>query len=334
MRRGLIVALVALAAGAGAVFAATRIGDNSTGGGSPPAAGSRSDAWTQLAPSPLSRTEVAAARVGNFVYVVGGFEEKSGATTSSVARYDIERNSWSRVRDMPIAVNHPAATTYKDSVYVLGGYRGRHSLDDEVATFLRYDPAKDRWTKLRSAPTKRGALAIGVLADRLYAAGGANTADGALERLEIYDFKTRKWKRGPDMSTRGREHLAGVAAGGFFYVLAGRESGKGNFTVAERFNPKRGRWERLPDMRKARGGIAAAAVGDRVVVFGGEEAAGTIREVELYDPAKRKWKFLPELRTPRHGLGGVSLGNRVYAIEGGTSPGFSFAPTIEFLDVR
>jgi hypothetical protein len=130
-----------------------------------------------------------------------------------------------------------------------------------------------------------------------------------------------------------REHLAGTVAEGSFYVLAGRASGEGNFTVTERYDPRRRRWQRLPDIEKARGGIAAAAVGDRVVVFGGEEEAGTIREVEVYDPDTRRWSRLPDLGIPRHGLGGISRGRRVYAIEGGPTPGLDFSNAIEALDL-
>jgi N-acetylneuraminic acid mutarotase len=130
-----------------------------------------------------------------------------------------------------------------------------------------------------------------------------------------------------------REHLAGAVAGGRFYALAGRASGQGNFSVAERYDPRRSRWQKLPDMNKARGGTAAATVEGRIVIFGGEEPGGTIREVELYDPSSRRWRTLPPMRTPRHGLGGVSRGNRVYAIEGGPTPGFDFSSTIEFLDI-
>ena len=131
-----------------------------------------------------------------------------------------------------------------------------------------------------------------------------------------------------------REHLAATVAGGAFYVLAGRAAGQGNFAVAERYLPAQGRWERLPDMGKARGGIAATAVAGRVIVVGGEEAGGTIREVERYDPSARRWSRLPDMRTPRHGLGAVSLGRRVYAIEGGPRPGLFFADALEALDVR
>lgn len=333
MARALIVALVVLAVCAGVVLAATSIGGDSHHGA--PARGAATDKWVALAPATLARTEVGAARIDNFIYVVGGFLQagSGGITTNAVERYDIAHDRWSRMRSMPVGVNHAAAVAYKGDLYVVGGYTSRGALNDEVGTLQRYDPEKDRWTRKRSMPTRRGALAAGVLGDRLYAAGGANSTEGALKRLEIYDFRKNRWSRGPDFRTRAREHLAGVSAGGYFYALAGREGGKGNFTVAERFNPRSEKWQLLPSLRKARGGIAAAAVGDRVAVLGGEEPAGTIKEVELYDPAKRRWKRLPNMPTPRHGLGGAALGNRVYSIEGGTTPGFSFSRAIEALDV-
>jgi N-acetylneuraminic acid mutarotase len=131
-----------------------------------------------------------------------------------------------------------------------------------------------------------------------------------------------------------REHLAGAVQGGAFYALAGRAAGRGNFTVAERYVPSRGRWERLPAMRKPRGGIGAATVGGRIVVAGGEEPAGTIAEVESYNPARRRWSSLPDLPTPRHGLGVVAVGRRVLVLEGGVRPGLSFSRTAEALRLR
>ena len=227
---------------------------------------------------------------------------------------------------MPVGLNHTQAVAYRGDLYVVGGYTGQ-GLNEPTAALYRFDPDRGRWSKLPSAPTPRAAHAAGVIGHKLYVAGGAG-----LDSLEIYDFRSRKWSSGPPLG-REREHLAGAVAGGYFYVLAGRASGQGNFTDAERFNPRSGRWERLPDMRKARGGIAAAAVGDRVVVFGGEESAGTIASVEIYNPAKRLWRDLPDMRTPRHGLGGVSKGRRVYAIEGGPTPGYDFSDALEYLDV-
>jgi N-acetylneuraminic acid mutarotase len=315
------LALLTLAAVA-ALLVAPRDGD------------ARTDRWSALRGAPLERTEVAAARIGRFVYVVGGFEEASGGTVAAVERYDIRQGSWRRVAPMPVGLNHPTAVAYRGRLYVHGGYEGAAGLTEPSAALLRYDPGTDRWRRLPDSPTPRAAHAAAVIGRRLFVAGGANDS-GSLRSLEIYDFGRRRWSSGPSFPGPARNHTTGVASGGRFYVLAGRDAG--NLAAAERYDPRRRAWQELPPLRTPRGGIAAGRLRDgRIVVFGGEEltpGGTTIASVELFDPRTMRWRALPDLRTPRHGLGGVALGRRVYAIEGGTSPGFSFSNAIEFLDV-
>jgi hypothetical protein len=43
-----------------------------------------------------------------------------------------------------------------------------------------------------------------------------------------------------------RNHTTGVATGGLFYELAGRDAQ--NYTAAERYRPRRRVWERLPEV--------------------------------------------------------------------------------------
>ena len=290
--------------------------------------------WKALAPSLHERTEVSAARIGNFIYVIGGAEQDPLRSSDAVERYSIKRDRWREMHPMPRGLNHAPATAYRGDLYVFGGYT-----DDLIAvnTLYRYRPETDRWKELPSAPTARGANALGVIGHRLYTFGGAPDSEGigdeAFNTLEIYDFERRKWSKGPPMSV-AREHLGGAVADGLLYAIGGRATGHdGNFATVERYNPRRERWRRLPDLHKARSGIAATTVDGRVVVFGGEERSGTIAEVEMYNPERRRWTSLPEMLNPRHGLGGVSLGNRVYAVEGGRSPAFSFSTDLEFLDV-
>jgi N-acetylneuraminic acid mutarotase len=288
--------------------------------------------WGTLPSAPLERSEVAAARIGNFIYVAGGLE--ATRTSPAVERYDIRHRRWRRVRDMPIAVNHPTAVAYRGKLYVHGGYTANLGLSRPTAALQRYDPKRNRWARLRPSLTARAAHAIAVIGHRLYVAGGAD-ATGSLRSMEIYDFNKRRWRRGPSFPGPARNHTTGVATAGRFYVLAGRDSA--NYTAAERYDPRRRRWEKLPSLKVARGGIASVRLSDgRIVVFGGErlEPGGTtIAEVELFDPRTRRWRLLPDMRTPRHGLGGAALGRRVFALEGGPTPGFAFSSTLEYLDV-
>ena len=330
MRRARLAVVLALLIAAAVVAAALAFEREEPLG--PPVRNAAAGEWRPLAPAGLERTEVAAARIGRSIYVVGGFEKRSGLTTAALERYDIRANRWQRLRSMPAGLNHPTAAAYRGKFYVHGGYSGRRDLSSATARLFVYNPGTNRWKRLPKSARPRAAHGLAVIGGRLFAFGGRNDR-GAMRSMEVYNFKRRRWSAGPPMKGPARDHMTGVAAGGFIYALAGRNPG--NYATAERYDPKRRRWQTLPSMRKARGGIASARLsGGRVVVFGGEESAGTIREVELYEPRQRRWRSLPDMRTPRHGLGGVSLNDRVYAIQGGPIPGFHFSNAIEFLDVR
>ena len=335
MSRGPIAAAVALLAVTGAALVVTASDSIETGGRSVPAAGSATGRWRALAPAGLERTEVAAARIGRSIYVVGGFDKTTGESTGALERYDISGNRWTRLRSMPLGLNHPTAAALGGRLYVHGGYRARRDLSSASRRLYVYDPGPGRWRRLPDARQERAAHALVALRGRLFAFGGRSD-EGDLRSMEVYAPRRRRWTRAPGLKGPPRDHMTGVSAGGFVYALAGRDlAGPGNYRTAERYDPRRRRWRLLPPMRKARGGVASAGVsGGRVVVFGGEEAQGTIAEVEIYEPKARRWRRLAPMRTPRHGLGGASLGNRVYAIEGGPQPGFHFASTLEFLDVR
>ena len=88
-----------------------------------------------------------AARIGNSIYVVGGFLAPA-RTTGAVERYDIEHDRWRRLRSMPIAVNHAAVTADDGYLYVYGGYTAP-SGTTPTAALQRFDPRSRRWT-LRS----------------------------------------------------------------------------------------------------------------------------------------------------------------------------------------
>jgi hypothetical protein len=286
-----------------------------------------SSGWSELPQSPIQRSEVAAAAIGRVVYVAGGIAYPI-ARPGALEAYDVRTGSWALKAPMPEDVNHAAAVGYGGALYVLGGYAGfpengpvHGFAADETGGFFRYSPEPNSWTALAPMPTRRGALAAAVIGHRLYAVGGYSEALGTLARLEIYDFRSHQWTRGPDMH-QPREHLAATALGGSLYVFGGRDFYGGHtYATAERFSPSRGRWEQVPSMLVAHAGFQAVAAGKRIVVFGGEQpgsgARGTVADVEAYDPGTRVWSELAPMPHPRHGLGGAWDGHRIYALEGG-----------------
>jgi len=317
---------------------------------------STSESWRPRQPSEIARTEVSAAAVGRYVYVIGGYAI-GGSSTRAVERYDTRRDRWRRVQEMPVAVNHATAVSYRGNLYVLGGYTGAPfslgigtgnlgidigtgsgtgGVADATSAFFRYDPERDEWSQMPSAPTARAAMAATVIGHRLYVAGGGDSLR-ALTTFETFDFRRGRWRSGPSMPL-ATEHTAGTAAGGDFYVVSGRPNyGAGTNSFVQRYRPRTKRWRRVADVSHGRGGFAAVTVCDRVVIFGGEDPGrgppGTVPEVERYHPSSDVWRSLPSMRTPRHGLGGVAVGDRLYALEGGDVTLLSITQTNESLDV-
>ena len=322
------LALAALLAVAGATAVALLATDEDADG-----VRATTGRWVSLQPSPLSRSEVGAARVGSSIYVVGGFAAPEGATTDRVARYDIEAGTWRLAAPMPIAVNHPAVAASGGRLFVYGGYTDVGALSGETDALQSYNPATDSWALLAGSGVKLGAATLAPVGRRLYAIGGAS--GGAAQRLvQVYDIPKGAWSAGPPMRV-AREHLASGAIGSRILVLGGRDGGR-NLDAVEVFNTRTRKWRALPDLRTARSGFQAAVVKGHLVAAGGEqldEGDQTIGPAELYDPAEKRWRVLPAMLTPRHGLGVASKGRTVFAIEGGPQPGLAFSNALEVLRV-
>jgi non-specific serine/threonine protein kinase len=269
---------------------------------------------------PVARTEVASARLGDEIAVIGGYLA-NGSSTGRVDAYSPGADRWRRLPDSPAKVNHAMAATVGARLYVVGGYGAERS----AFVFFR-----GRWRKLRRLPAPRAAAGAAVIGRRLYVVGGV-VAPGRLARqMLVLDLRTGRWSFAPGPSPR--EHLAATAAAGAVYALAGRSGGT-NFTTFERYSPARRSWLPLPPVPYPRGGTGAAVVGRRIVSVGGEEGAGTIPSVYAYDIVARRWTRLPDMRTPRHGLAVASFGKRVYAIAGGPQPGLHVSAANEFLNL-
>ena len=234
-----------------------------------PVAGIPVGRWVGLPAAPSSRGEVSAARLGDSVYVVGGFDA-AGHTTAEVQRLNLRSDRWSSIKAMPEALNHMSAVGYRGQLYVVGGYASPGDTStNAVRGFWRYDPRTARWQAMPAAPIPRAAAGAAVLGHRLYVVGGRNDATAALSSLAIFDFNTGRWSLGPSLA-HAREHLAAVAAGGSIWALGGRDLGV-SYTYAERYRPGSSTWQSMASMPVARSGFQAVSVGDGIVVVGGED---------------------------------------------------------------
>jgi hypothetical protein len=127
-----------------------------------------------------------------------------------------------------------------------------------------------------------------------------------------------------------RDHLAAVAFQNRVWALGGRTSFVGEqFANVEIYDPATDSWRTGPPLPVGRGGLAAAAVGDRILVFGGEAPLRIFNATEMWEPGGQRWIAKEPMPTPRHGIGAAVLDGRVFVPAGGTRPGFAATPVIE-----
>jgi N-acetylneuraminic acid mutarotase len=279
--------------------------------------------WQRAADIPIPRTEVAAARHGSEIVVVGGYFQW-GDSADLADAYSPRTDRWRRLQPLPIAVNHAMAATWRGRIVIAGGYVARGTASPRVFIL---EP--QGWRELRAMPAPRAAGGAAVIGNVLYVVGGVGTAGLARSAFAL-DLLRGRWTQLPGPTPR--EHLAVTAAAGRVYALAGRLRGiDTNVQVLESWRPGLRRWTRHPPIPSARGGTGATTVGRTIVSVGGEEPRGTIASVYTYDTRTQRWRRLPSLPTPRHGLGVVATGKRVYALAGGPRPGLTVSGATEFL---
>src|SRR5919204_3729940 len=165
------------------------------------------------APLPLARSEVAGARLGSSIAVVGGFLA-DGQSSGRVDLYSAARNRWSRLPSLPIRVNHAMAAGAAGHLYVFGGYRVFGGTPLRTAFVLR----GGRWRRLPPLPSGRAAAGTAVIGRSIYIVGGVGP-NGLARTMLAYDLRRARWRTvaGPTP----REHLGVTALAGAIYVVGG-----------------------------------------------------------------------------------------------------------------
>ena len=308
--------------------------------------------WREEASMPTDTDEPRGVSVGGKVYLAGGIasidypeKELEGpdaqarvpvSSLSTLRRFDPATGRYKTLAPMPEALNHIGMVADGDDIYVVGGHGNRLYGGDVHDTLFRYSVADDRWKRLADMPTARGALAVGIIGDKLYAAGGMTSGrplGHAVDTLEVYDIRRDRWSEGPPMPA-AREHVGGTVLDGRLYVLGGRDARTDALSTATRFDPETGRWEQLPPLRVAAGGLEAASVGGSVLALGGgDDRGGTVTgAVQRYDEAQDRWHVVSRMRTPRHGFGSAVVGSRIYTFGGSPCALFAASSFAESYD--
>lgn len=305
-----------------------------------------SPGWRQFGQLPDRRDEPRGVAIDGKIYLAGGIktitdygrpsdvpgvpERVEVESLRAFTRFDPATGRYTELAPLPQPLNHIGFATYDGDVYVVGGHGNLLWGADPQDGFYRYAPeGPDRWVRLAPLPTARGAVAVGVVGDRLYVAGGM-AAGTALTTVEAYDFGDRRWHRLADMPAP-REHIAGAVLDGSFYVIGGRNRQTDALPDATRYDPATDSWEQLPDLPVPAGGMEAQPFGGAILALGGGNDRGrtVTGAVQRFDPASDRWTQLAQMRTPRHGFGSAVVGDRIYTFGGSPCALFAASDIVE-----
>jgi len=147
--------------------------------------------WQTLAAMPTARANPAAATLGGFVYVAGGFT--ADQTLNVVERFDPRTGAWQTITKLPVPTGAMGAAALDGRLYVAGGLVARAAGDEVSASVYAYDPAGQIWTVVTPMPTPRWRLRLVAAGGYLYAIGGQAPDGRALATVERYDPRTNRW---------------------------------------------------------------------------------------------------------------------------------------------
>ncbi|XP_063694566.1 kelch-like protein 12 [Bolinopsis microptera] len=129
----------------------------------------------------------------------------------------------------------------------------------------------------------------------------------------MYDLHSDRWSNISPLNF-ARDGPGVVSLNNSIYA-AGGYNGK-DYKVVERFDPRVGIWERVPNMEQSRSYGATAVADGKIFCFGGRQKDKKVVFVEFYDPRASKWDSLDDLDTEKSDARAVSIDNTIYLLGG------------------
>ncbi|HEV2296298.1 MAG TPA: kelch repeat-containing protein [Tepidisphaeraceae bacterium] len=257
--------------------------------------------------------------------------EDGSTTLTGVTSTDSSILRWSTVAASPVARAEAQAGVIGGKLYLLGGvdFNGPYARTD------MYDPAANKWTRLRDLPRKLTHAGTAVEGRNIYLAGGyIGTASTGWAQT----FATREvWRYNVDANTysampqlpQARGSGALVALGGKLHFVAGADlarADRGEHWVLDLNNTAAG-WKAAATMPNGRSHLAAVVLGGKIYVVGGQHgydsAAVGQSDVHVWDPANpsvwTKAASLPR-RLSHHNSSTVVRNGRILVLGGATTP--------------
>lgn len=225
------------------------------------------------------------------VYAIGGYgRSDAGEWVNAAEAWMLVEGVWTPMAPLPSPQAEAVGIRLSGELHLITGRspagEANAAWRDQADTdrHLVYRVAEDRWETARPAPMARNSAAAALLQGSIWIAGGRTVEGGGTGRLDRYEPVEDRWYTHapiPPSEASGRQvggGLAMTAMQGRLIAFGGEwfaPGGGGVFAETWIYDPERDGWERGPDMRTPRHGLAAAALGGSLyAIAGGEVVSG------------------------------------------------------------
>ncbi len=275
--------------------------------------------WSEKAPLPMPRSEMAWATAYNDrMHIVGGYAEQRVDRPYHHV-YAPKEDRWSDAAPLPLGSNHVGVAFLGGKLYAIGGFLEQNRRPHPRC--FAWDPAADRWTEFAPLPRPVGSAAVVGVGGLLHVIGGA-VGDSFDTKRSVdwhlaYDPAADKWDSRTPLPT-ARDHTGTLLVGGLIHVIGGRvDSFHTNSNLHHAYDPATDKWAPKNPLPTARSGHGAVLYRGKVFVMGGEGTNRVFGQMEAYDPVTDAWEQYAPMATPRHGLGAALVGDAIHIAGGG-----------------
>lgn len=255
-----------------------------------------SDTWTQLSDAPNPVIASGAAKVGDHIYLMGGYD---GVGRDFNQVYNVLTDSWTTGTALPTAYYNHSVASDGTLVYIAGG-----GPSGAASTTVRtYDPSTDTYAVGASLPDARQAGVLVFLAGSLYYIGGLDSGSSAVST--VYRYSAGSWSTLTAMPIARSATLA-AAGDGKINILGGSPTSTRN----DEYDVATDTWANKAAMPA--GGSAAGYLEDGFVYFLQTASGNTYR----YDRTADSYTAVTARGRVADPAASVATANHFYVLAG------------------
>ena len=255
----------------------------------------------------------------------------STVLAAGIAPVRAATSGWRSAPSLPLAVQEIYPNVLGGRIHQAGGlYAEGGRVRGATARHFTWAPGEQTWSEKAPLPGRRHHPNLVGVGGRIYALGGFDTRETALDwtmtgETLTYDPVADTWAEGPSAPEPHGETVC-VAIGPRIHVIGGRTpKGSANMRWTDHIDSDRhffldttnGTWERAAPALIKRNSAAGAPIGDAIHVVGGRQVGGgNLATHEVYDAREDRWRTAAPMPQAQGGLAAASVGGRLYAFGG------------------